>query len=58
MKPLLLLLPALLFLPSCDRDESAAAPKAVEVIEEPVVVADPPPVVRLSLAKSARVQSA
>lgn len=44
MKAILPLLPALLFLPSCDRHESAAAPKAVEVIEEPVVVADPPPV--------------
>ena len=43
MKRSLFILPLLLASPSCKKESTASVPKAVEVREEVVIVADPPP---------------
>jgi hypothetical protein len=44
MKAIPLILPVLFVLPACDRDRAEVdAPRAVEVVEEEVVVAEPAP---------------
>ena len=43
MKMIILLVPGVLALASCDKNSTAETPKAVEVNEEVIVVTDPPP---------------
>ncbi|HEY1122961.1 MAG TPA: hypothetical protein VGE67_15220, partial [Haloferula sp.] len=43
MKRCLFILPLLLAVPSCKKESSASVPKAIEVREEVIITADPPP---------------